>query len=227
MFALGCGHEAAIRGDHIGRDQVVAGEPESPGEVADAATQGQAGDAGRRHDAAGRGEAERVRRMVEVAPRGAGIRARRLGLGIDVHAPHPREIDHQPAVVGPEPRRAVPAAAHGEIEPVLPGDVDRGDGVSDLLGLQHCKWTPIEDAVVHGARRVIGGVSRRDHRAAHLLAQRVHVQVRWCHGEGFPFTSRGDVVRERRTRQERRADRRTQPRISRGAAAKYSGCPVD
>ena len=63
--------EPPVRGHHIGRDQVVAGQPEAAGQVPDPAAERQPADAGGRDDAAGRGQPEGVRGRVEVAPRRA------------------------------------------------------------------------------------------------------------------------------------------------------------
>jgi len=77
------GHqETAVGGHHVGRDQVVAGEPVATAEIAHAAAERQAAHAGGGDDAAGGGQAERVGGRVEVAPGGPALRARRPVGGI-------------------------------------------------------------------------------------------------------------------------------------------------
>ena len=74
-----------------------------------------------------RGQTERVRGVVEVAPRRAALGARRAGRGVDAHVSHAGQVEHDAVVAGAEPRHAVAAAANGEIETGLPGEVDGGD----------------------------------------------------------------------------------------------------
>ena len=101
-----------------------------------------------------------MRRVVEVPPRRPGIGAGSLAPRIHTHGPHLRHVDDQAAVVRPESRPAVPAAAHGKIEPVLAREVHRSDDVSDLLGLHDRQRPPVEHAVVNRARLVVALVAR-------------------------------------------------------------------
>ena len=66
-----------------------------------------------------------IGRGVEVAPRRPALGPRRRGRRVHAHAAHPRQVDHDAVVAGPEPRHAVPAAADGEIQPVLAREVHR------------------------------------------------------------------------------------------------------
>ena len=65
---LAGGDERAVREHDVGGEQVVDGEAVAPGQVADAAAEGQAAHAGGRDEPAGRRHAEADRRVVDVAP---------------------------------------------------------------------------------------------------------------------------------------------------------------
>ena len=69
----------------------------------------------------------------------------------------------------PNPGPLCTAAAHGEIESVLAGEVHGSDDVADLLGLQDRQRPLVEHAVVDHARLVVAFVLRGDHSTAHLL----------------------------------------------------------
>ena len=155
VLAFARGEELPVRGDHVGRDQIVDRQPEPAGQVADASSQRETGDARGRDDPAGRRETEGVRCVVEVAPRRAGIGTSGLVPRIHAHRAHLRHVDDEAAVVRPESGSAVPAAAHGQIEPVLAGEVHGSDDVADLLGLHDRQRPPVEHAVVDRARFVV------------------------------------------------------------------------
>ena len=110
---------AAVGGDQLDGQQVVAGQSVLAFQPARAAAQGQPGDAGRGHPAAGRGEAvlpaprRRTRpRCTRRRPWPAGLpgRCRCAFIGTDV--------DDQPVVVGGLPGHRVAARAHGHREAV-------------------------------------------------------------------------------------------------------------
>ena len=74
--------EPTVRGDHVGADEVVAGETVLAHQPADAAAEREAGDARGRDQPAGRGQGVRLRLVVDVAPdrtRGRRRRAVRAG----------------------------------------------------------------------------------------------------------------------------------------------------
>src|SRR6476661_4526193 len=81
VLALARGQEAAVGGDDVRRDQVVAGKAVLALEPADAAAERQTRDAGARDGAAGGREAERLRLAVELAPRQARLRAHGARVG--------------------------------------------------------------------------------------------------------------------------------------------------
>ena len=179
VLALAGGDELPVCRDDVGRDQIVDRQPASTREVADAAAQRQARDARRGDDPAGRRQTEGVRRVVEISPGGSRVGACRLVSRIDTNRAHRRHVDHQAAIVGSEPGRAVPTAANGEIQSVLSSEVDTGDHVGHLLGAKYGQRTLVEHAVMHGARLTIVIVGGGDHLTAHLLAQMARHQPRW------------------------------------------------
>jgi hypothetical protein len=175
LVLLLAGHqEAAVGGHHVGRDQVVAGQPEPAGQVADAAAQGEPAHAGCRDDATGRGQAERVGCGVEVTPGGAALGPRPLARRVDPDAAHAREVDDHAVVDRAEPRDAVGAAADGQIEVVLTGEVDRRDDVARVRRPDHGSRPAVDHRVVDLAGVLVARVVRGEHLTSQLLTQVRH-----------------------------------------------------
>ena len=172
--------EPAVGGDDVGRDQVVQRQPEPTREVADPAAEREPADAGGRDDAAGGRQAERIRGGVEVAPRRAALGSRRAGGGIDPDAAHAGQVDHDPAVARPEPRHAVAAAAHGEVEPVLPSEVDRRHHVARVRRANDRGRAPVDHGVVDGPRLLVPVIVGSDDRPADQRPQVVQLRRQPC-----------------------------------------------
>ena len=160
----------AVRGDHVGRQQVVERQTEPSREVADPATQRQPADAGGRDDAAGGGQPEGVRRVVEVTPRRATLRASRLGARIDLDAPHAGEIDDHTVVDRSEPGHAVTTPAYGKLEPCVPCEVDGRHHVAGGLRANDRGRTPVDHAVEYAAGLVVPIVPGSRHPAPDLFS---------------------------------------------------------
>ena len=64
----------AVRGDDVGPDEVVAGQPAPTDQPADPAAEREAGDARRGHEATGDRQPERLRLGVDVPPDASGLR---------------------------------------------------------------------------------------------------------------------------------------------------------
>src|SRR5205823_9539734 len=123
------GQHAAVWGDDVGREEVVAGEPVLAHQPPDPAAQREAGDTGARDEAAGGGEAERLRFLVELAPDDAALGAGRLRARVDPDSLHRRQVEDEAVVAGAEAGDVVAAAAYGDDEVVLTGEAEAGDHV--------------------------------------------------------------------------------------------------
>ena len=120
-----------------------------------------------------------MRRVVEIAPRGSRPGARGLAPRVNTHRAHRCHVDDQSAVVGAESGCAMPAIPNGEVQSVVPSEVDAGDDVSYLLGAEHGQRTLVKHAVMHGARLVVTLVISSYHAASYLLAQVPDVDSRY------------------------------------------------
>ena len=82
-----------------------------------------------------------LRLVIDVGPDGSRADRRPVGDGIDAHAAHLRDVDHDAAVAGREAGDAVAAAAHGDRQVVAAGEADRGDHVG-WAGAPHDECGP-------------------------------------------------------------------------------------
>jgi hypothetical protein len=151
------------------------------GQVADAAAEREPADAGGADDASRRDEAERLRRRVEVEPRRAAVGAGEPRIRVHLDRPHLRKVDHEPAVADAMPRRVVPASAHGHLELVRPGEVERGDYVGAAQALRDDRRPPVDERVVRAPRRVVLGIGRSENRAGERPPEVVDVHD-WLSG---------------------------------------------
>ena len=122
------GDEPAVGEDDVGLEQIVDSQPVLARQVAGAATQREPGDAGASNDAERHREAEGVRRMVDRPGVQPGP-TRTAGGRIDPHALHWREVDDEPVVAAAESGTVVAAAADGEQQTLLAGELHGGDDV--------------------------------------------------------------------------------------------------
>ena len=88
VLGLGRVDEAAVCGDEVGCDEVVAGEAVLAHQPADAAAEREAADAGGRDEAAGRCEPVCLCLVVDVGPDGAAADRRAAGCRVDANAAH-------------------------------------------------------------------------------------------------------------------------------------------
>ena len=144
-----------------------------------------------------------MRRVVEIAPRGSSTGVRGLAPRVNTHRMHRCHVDDQSVVVGAESGCAVPAIANGEVQSVVPSEVDAGDDVSYLLGPKHGQRTLVKHPVMHGARLVVTLVISSYHAASYLLAQLPDVDSRdrplarsVCHWFISPYASLGPKAGE-------------------------------
>ena len=140
-------HELALGRDEVDRDELVDREPVLAHDPADPAAERQPGDAGVRDDPGRHREPERLRLPVELAEQDARLHARGALLGIDAHALHRREVDHQRVVGDRKARERVPAAAHGDRQAARAPELHRGDHVRDAGAASDQRRMPVDRAV--------------------------------------------------------------------------------
>ena len=171
---LAGGHECAVGEDHVGGEQVVHGQAETAGQVADAAAQGQARPRRWRRGSRTGGHAERHRRVVDITPGASGVSADGVVPGADRGAAQQRQVDDQRAVGYPQPSRVVAAAPDGDLGAVVAGEPHAGDDVGGVPAAGNRGRMLVDHGVVDGARlrriRDLPGGSR--HRAGRRPARR-------------------------------------------------------
>ena len=163
----------AVGQHHVHVEQVVDGEAAGAREVADAAAEGEAADAGGGDDAAGGRQAEGVGGVVDVAPGAAALDAHGAVRRIDADALHRDEVDHQAVVADAEAGAVVPAAADGDEEAVLAGEVDGGDHVGDVRAAGDQRGLAVDHRVVDLAGGVVARVVRADKGTPEARTQRL------------------------------------------------------
>jgi hypothetical protein len=160
--ALAGRDERAVGEDDVGGQEVVDGEAETPGQVADAPAERQAGHACGREEAGGRGHAERHGRVVDVAPGASRVGADGVVLGADRGAAQQRQVDDQGVVPYPQASCVVAAAPDGDLHAVVAAEPHAGDDVGGVAGAHDGSGTLVDHGVVDGARLVIAGICRPD-----------------------------------------------------------------
>src|SRR5262249_1198821 len=168
------GDEATVRQHHIHAEQVVDSQAVGACEIADAAAQGEAADAGGGDEAAGGGQAEGMGGVIDVAPDAAALDAHGAVGGIDADALPAPQVDDQAVLAGAQAGAVVPAAAHGEGELVLAGEVDRGDDVGDVGAAGDERGPAVDHGVVDATGLVVARVGRLNQLAAQQSAQALY-----------------------------------------------------
>ena len=114
-----------------------------------------------------------LRLAIEIRPRRPALGPDGAALRIDPNPPHRRQVDHQPAVAGPEPGDVVPSAAHRQQQVVVGGEPDAGDDVGHAAAPGDHGRPPVDHAVPDLARLVVGRIAGLDHfaleRASEIL----------------------------------------------------------
>ena len=168
----------AIGENDIGRQQVVDGEPDAAGQVADAATQRQATHPSRRDDPAGRRQAERVGRMVDITPRRAAPNPGDLLDRVDPHVVHLRQVDDQTVVHRAESGNAVAPTTNCQVEAGVAASSDRGHHVGRIHALDDGAGLAVVHGVVDSASvvvvRIRGGDDATPHRFGQCLDRVAH-----------------------------------------------------
>ena len=163
--------DPAVRGDQLGREQVVDREPVLADEEAHSAAQRDAADA----DRAGVPETGRepvLRGRHRVLARGqTGLRPRRALAVVDGERPHLGQVDHDAPVGHAVAGRAVAAAAHRELQPGIPGREDRASDVGCVRHPHDRGRAAVDPALEDGASAVVLVVAGQDHPAGQLPLQ--------------------------------------------------------
>jgi hypothetical protein len=120
------------------------------------------------------GQPEPLGLEVQLAPPQPRCGQRRPRRRVDPHQLHQRQIDHDAVVAGARAGHVVSAAPHGQRQPVLAGEPDRGEDVGTTPAPGHQGRVPVDGAVPNAARAVVLLVSRDDHLAAQALPQTAH-----------------------------------------------------
>ena len=144
---------------------------------------------------------------VEVAPRRAALGPRRAGRRVHPDAAHAGQVDHDAAVARAEPGHAVTAAAHGEVEPVLPREVHGRHHVAGVRRADDRGRPPVDHGVVDDPRLLVPLVVGSDHRPADQRPQIVELRCR--HVSSFV---RLNAVRSIADRREAACDGACEPR---------------
>ena len=125
VLVLARAHEAAVRRHELDFEKVVNREPVPSLQPAHPAAKRQSGDAGVRHHPYGTDEPVRLRPFIELGEKRAPGGSCGACAGINVHASHPGEVDHDSVIAGGEAGDAVAAAPDGD-EQILIAGVPKG-----------------------------------------------------------------------------------------------------
>jgi hypothetical protein len=156
----------------LGRPQRVTAEPVLPRQPAEASPEGVADgpDVGGRTEQ--RREAHRSRRLEDGAPGGAAADGGGAGLGVDLDAHQPRQVDEHGAGVG-HPGHPVAGGLDGDAQPLGAGVVDRRHHVGCGLGRHDDGGAVLEGEVPRSASGVVALVGGGDHLAGRPAAEQV------------------------------------------------------
>ena len=164
--------QLAVRRYDFRAHEVVAREPELAGDASDSTAQRQSRHAGVGDGADGRGESERERFAVELAEQRAAFDVRQPGKRIDLHGPHGREVDDQPAVAAGLPRQTVAAAAYRGQQAVCGAEAHRAPDVRRTDAAHDEGRLAIEGRIPQPARGIIAGQLGSDRSSPRSPARR-------------------------------------------------------
>ena len=166
VFRGAGGQEAPISRDQIDREQIITREPVFPGQPTQTPAQREARDARRGVRAAGGGQAKRLGLMIELAPRDPAFRTGCPAHGVNTHALHPRQINHETAVTHRVAWDVVATAPHRHQQTVGAGALHGIDDVGNPSAAGNQRGPFVDHTVPHRAGGIIAGVAREDEGAA-------------------------------------------------------------
>ena len=139
-------HEPPVGSHELDRAEAVDRQPEMALEPADPPAEGQPGDASVTDDADRTDEAMLLGRDVELAEERSPTRPRDALRGVDAHIVHAAEVDDDPAVGRGMSKRAVTAAADGDLEVPFTAEPNRRDDIVDAGRPNHDGRSAIESS---------------------------------------------------------------------------------
>ena len=165
------GPPLAVGGHHVHRHQIVGGEPIGAGEPADAAAERQPADPGGGHDASRGGETEGVGLPIELTPGGTSLDPYGAARRIHPDRSHAGQVDHHSPVAHGVAGDVVTAAAHGQPQPVFPGEVHGADHVHDPGAAGDHRRMAVDAAVPDPASLLVAGVTGEEQGTAEVGAE--------------------------------------------------------
>ena len=166
MLVAAGGADHAVGGDDLDRAQIVAAQTVGPHHLAQPAAEGQPGHARDRDLAAGGGKPVRLGGPVDLPPGGAGLDTGGAGGGVDLHAAHRRQVDHQAVVADGAAGHLVAAAPDAEDRSVPAGDAHGLDDVGHVGAAGDHGRVAVDEPVPHPAGVVVPGMPAVDDLAA-------------------------------------------------------------
>jgi hypothetical protein len=103
-------------------------------------------------------------------------------LGVDLHAVHQREVNHQDMVSDRFAGDAVPASAHADGDVIFAGEADRSHDVRDAVGADDSCRVTVDHAVPDATSLVVFLITGGEDGAAQGSAQRAQVAFRGLFG---------------------------------------------
>ena len=155
--------QLTVGAHHLGGHQVVDRHPVLAADPSLSAPEREPGDAGVGDDAVRRDQPEGLGLVVHVADERSALDAHRPGLRVDVDAVHRGQVEQHASVDARESRDRVATPANGDEQPMLAGEVDRGDDVSGAGGAHDQRRLARVHRVVRRPDRLEAGVSGGEH----------------------------------------------------------------
>ena len=165
VFLLAGPHQLTVGRYHLGREQVVAGQPVLAHQMADAAAQREATDPGRGNQPARGRQPMDLGLMVEPPPGHAALRQRPAAPPVHPHRGHRGQVEHDTTVAGGEPGDTVCAAADRHRQPLAARELHPGDDVGDAGTAEDERRVAVDRVVPDPPGSVVAGVARGDHRS--------------------------------------------------------------
>ena len=113
MLVFVYGYKSSVGQNHISFQQIVDRETEFPGQVTNAAAQGESADAGGGNDAGRNGQTESMGRVIHFTPKISAANTHGIIFCIHANEFEPGQIDYQSVVDETESAAVMAATAYG------------------------------------------------------------------------------------------------------------------